>query len=210
MDIILENKNLIYSICNHFNENKEDLFQAGCLGMIMAYKNYDPSYSVKFTTYAYPYIIGEIKKYIRENKGIKVSRDISKLYLKIEKANILLSQQLMREPTKYELSSYLEIDIELIDLAINSVIPIESVDKSIDDTDLTLLDVIGKNNNIDDLIMLKDGLKQLNEFERNLIEQRYINDLTQSEVSNNLGISQVQVSRNEQKILKKLRNKIVA
>ena len=82
--LILENQNLIYSITKYFEKyaNKEDLFQAGCMGMIMAYKNYNPDMNVKFTTYAYPYILGEMKKLVREDKSIKISRNIQLLNLK--------------------------------------------------------------------------------------------------------------------------------
>lgn len=110
--IIEENKNLIYSISHYFENypNKEDLFQAGVMGLITAYKNYDASFNNKFTTYAYTYILGEMKKFVREDKGIKISRDITKLNLQIEKTSILLTQKLMRQPTIKELADYLEID----------------------------------------------------------------------------------------------------
>ena len=107
-EIILENKNLIYSITRYFEKyaNKEDLFQAGCIGMIMAYNHYDESMNVKFTTYAYPYILGEMKKLVREDKSIKISRNIQMLNLKIEKARVILTQKLMREPSINELSDF--------------------------------------------------------------------------------------------------------
>ena len=91
-EIIERNKNLIYSIARYFENysNKEDLFQAGCIGMILAYKNYDKTKNVKFTTYAYHYILGEMKKLIMEDKGIKISRNLQFLYLKIEKSRCLL------------------------------------------------------------------------------------------------------------------------
>src|SRR5215510_7553556 len=93
--LILKNERLIYSIMKYFDryQNKEDLFQAGCIGLIEAYHRYDETHGTKFSTYAYDYILGEMRKLVREDKGIKVNRKISSLYLKIEKASILLSQK---------------------------------------------------------------------------------------------------------------------
>ena len=213
-ELILENKNLIYSITRYFEKysNKEDLFQAGCIGMIMAYKNYNPDMNVKFTTYAYPYILGEMKKLVREDKTVKVSRNIQLLNLKIEKANILLTQKLMRTPTILELSDFLEIPIHMIEEAINSSKPIYSIDEPLNDEgkELTLQDTIGKIDNIDDLLLLKEEISKLNPFEQELISKRYMDDLTQQQTAYELGISQVQVSRGEQKILTKLKSKLVA
>ncbi len=213
-ELILENKNLIYSITRYFEKysNKEDLFQAGCIGIIMAYKNYNPDMNVKFTTYAYPYILGEMKKLVREDKTVKVSRSIQLLNLKIEKANILLTQKLMRTPTILELSDFLEIPIHMIEEAINSSKPIYSIDEPLNDEgkELTLQDTIGKMDNIDDLLLLKEELSKLNPFEQELISKRYMDDLTQQQTAYELGISQVQVSRGEQKILTKLKSKLVA
>ena len=213
-ELIFENRNLIYSITRYFERysNKEDLFQAGCIGMIMAYKNFNPNMNVKFTTYAYPYILGEMKKLVREDKTLKVSRNIQLLNLKIEKANILLTQKLMRNPTIDELSDFLEIPINLIEESINSNKAIYSIDEPLNENgkEITLQDTIGKIDNIDDLLLLKEELAKLNPFEQQLINKRYINDLTQQQTAEELGISQVQVSRGEQKILTKLKSKLVA
>lgn len=214
--LILENKNLIYSMTRYFERfcNKEDLFQAGCIGMILAYKNYDESMGVKFTTYAYPYILGEMKKLVRENRSVKVSRNIQMISLKIEKANILLTQKLMREPTIFEIADYLEMPIEMVNEAINSNMIVYSIDEPLNDDGkiVTLQDTIGKvdNENLDDLILLRDELSKLTDFEKQLIETRYSKDLTQMETAKALGISQVQVSRKEQKVLLKLKNKLSA
>lgn len=207
--IINDNKGLIYSIASTFKNYKcmEDLYQAGCLGLISAYKNFDISRDCKFTTYAYPYIFGEMKKLVRNDKGIKVSREISKLNLKIEKAYILLTQKFMREPSIKEISLYLDIPEYYISEAINSLHRIKSIDEPITNSDkeLTLQDVIGKSTNIDELLMLKDELNKLSLEERKIIDSRYNDDYTQSETAKLIGISQVQVSRKEQKILKKLK-----
>lgn len=214
--LILENKNLIYSMTRYFEKfcNKEDLFQAGCIGMILAYKNYDENMGVKFTTYAYPYILGEMRKLVRENRSVKVSRNIQMLSLKIEKANILLTQKLMREPTNIEIADYLELPLELVNEAINSNSYVYSIDEPLNDDGkiLTLQDTIRSvdNENIDDLILLRDELSKLTDFEKKLIETRYNKDLTQQQTAKVLGISQVQVSRKEQKVLIKLKDKLSA
>ena len=212
--LIKDNERLIYSIGSNFKNYKsiEDLYQAGCLGLITAYKHFDTTRDCKFTTYAYPYIFGEMRKLVREDKGIKISREISKLNLKIEKAYIILTQKLMREPSIQELSMYLEIPEYYISEAINSINRIKSIDEPITsgDKELTLQDVIGKSTNIDDLLLLKDCINKLDSEERKIIDSRYKEDYTQTETAKLIGISQVQVSRKEQKILKKLRDTIAA
>ena len=208
--IILDNINLIYKASNYFKNypNKEDLINAGVIGMINAYYKFDKSHNTKFTTYAFDYIIGEMKKCIRNDKGIKISRNITSLYNKIERVNDLLSQKYKRKPTIKELSSYLEIEEEYIIEALNSCNNIESLDNSIssDSKDLNLYDVIpDKVNDIDSLIELRSNLKKLNKNDQDLIKYRYYEDLSQMETAKKLGITQVQVSRNEKKIIKQLK-----
>ena len=208
LDLIKSNEKLIYSIASNFKNYKsiEDLYQAGCLGLITAYKNFDTTRDCKFTTYAYPYIYGEMRKLVREDKGIKISREISKLNLKIEKAYILLTQKLMREPSISEISKYLEVPEYYISEAINSLNKIKSINEPISvDNNMTLEDVIGSRTNIDDLLILKDSLNKLSSEERKIIDSRYKEDYTQTETAKIVGISQVQVSRKEQKILSKLK-----
>ena len=213
-NLILNNEKLIYSITNYFKNynSREDLYQAGCLGLINAYKKYNPNMNCKFTTYAYPYILGEMRKLVREDKGIKISREITKLNLKIEKAYILLTQKLMKEPTTYEIANYLEIPEYYVSEAILSLNKIKSIDEPVngEGKEFTLQDVIGKTNNIDDLILLRDSLNKLTDDEKELINNRYVNDYTQSETSKIIGMSQVQVSRKEHKVLEKLKQKMVA
>lgn len=214
--IIIDNQNLIYSITHYFEgyKNKEDLFQVGALGLIKAYKKFDSSLGVKFTTYAYNYILGEMRKYVREDKGIKISRDITKFNLKIEKASILLAQKLMREPSIQEISDFLEIPSELISESLQATNVIQSIDEPINVSgkEMTLHDTISDNSKIDinTLIALKQELENLTPFERDLIENRYLKDLTQTETADILGMSQVQVSRKETKVLTKLRDKLAS
>lgn len=210
----MDNERLIYSITNYFKNysSKEDLYQAGCLGLINAYKKYDPNMNCKFTTYAYPYILGEMRRLVREDKGIKVSREISKLNLKIEKAYVLLSQKLMKEPSIEEIANFLEIPEYYVSEAIMSLNKIKSIDEPVNESgrEFTLQDVIGESKNIDDLILLRENLKNLTEEEKSIIDNRYMKDYTQSETSKIVGMSQVQVSRKEQKVLQKLKQKMVA
>ena len=214
IDVIKSNEKIIYSIASNFRNYKsmEDLYQAGCLGLICAYKNFDEKRDCKFTTYAYPYIFGEMRKLVREDKGIKISREISKLNLKIEKAYIILTQRLQREPSISEISEYLEVPEYYVSEAIMSLNRIRSIDEPVttDDKSMTLEDVIGESINIDDLLILKEGLSKLTEEERRLIESRYEEDNTQSTTAKIMGISQVQVSRYEQKILNKLKRTLAS
>ena len=213
-NLIINNERLIYSIANYFKNynSKEDLYQAGCLGLITAYKKYNPNMNCKFTTYAYPYILGEMRKLVREDKGLKISREITKLNLKIEKAYVLLTQKLMKEPSIEEIARFLEIPEFYVSEAILSLNKIKSIDEPVTDggRDFTLQDVIGKSENIDELIMLKELLQGLNSEEKAIIDNRYMKDYTQSETSKLVGMSQVQVSRKEQKVLQKLKQKMVA
>ena len=213
-EIVVENQNLIYSVVNEFgNEiNKEDLFQVGVMGMIKAYKNFDESLNIKFTTYAYTYILGEIKKYIREDRGFKVSRQTSSLGYKIEKARELLAQKYNKVPTYNEIAVYLEIPEYVIAEAINSKQEIKSIDSAvaIDSKELTLHETIpSKREDIDSLILLKEELLKLEDNEKELLHKRYFEDMTQTEVANAFGMTQVQVSRSEKKVLTELKSRMM-
>lgn len=211
--LIEENSKLIYSVVKMFSNNhdKEDLYQAGILGMLKAYSNFDNRENVKFTTYAYPYILGEIKKQVREDKQIKISRDISKFNYKIREVSNILSQKLYREPTVEEIASFLNIDEETVVDSINSTRYIQSLDEKVsnNDKDLLLEEVIpSKKQEIDSLIDLRNELKKLDKLEKNIIMNRYFKDYTQQETAEELGMTQVQVSRKEQKILTKLKTNL--
>lgn len=204
-NIIMDNQGLIYEAMKYFKNynNKDDLYQVGCIGFIKAYKNYKEDRGCKFSTYAFTYILGEMKKLVREDKSLKISTQISKLNLKIDKAYILLSQKYMRMPTIKEVADYLDVPEYLVSDAINSNISIKSIDEPINSEgkDTTLQDIIGYSNDIDELIYLRNNLSKLTKEEQEIINNRYMYDLTQSETSKIMGISQVQVSRKEQKVL---------
>ena len=180
------------------------------IGLIDASKKFDPSLGIKFSTYAYKYVLGEVNKYIRENTNLKLSRDIIRLKNSIEKTKDLLRQRLSREPTNLEISLILEIDEQKID-------EIESINmqvKSLDYCSETERDNLYNSIGIEEKQMnpsvldLQDEVSKLQEEEKRIIYSRYFYDMTQSEVSKELGISQVQVSRKESKILEKLRVKL--
>ena len=206
--LIEDNTKLIYSIVKMFDGNKEDLYQAGVVGLLKALKNFDESLNVKFTTYAYPYILGEIKKQVREDKQVKISRDISRFNYKIVEVTNLLSQKYLRKPSIKEIASFLNIDEQIVVDSINSRRKIQSIDETIKD-DLSIQEIIpSKQLDIDSLIDLKEQLSKLTEVDKEIIANRYYNDYTQQETAKILGISQVQVSRKEQKILTKLKENL--
>ncbi|MDD3453679.1 MAG: sigma-70 family RNA polymerase sigma factor [Bacilli bacterium] len=212
-ELIIKHQNLVYFIMHYFENynNKEDLFQVGCLGLIKAYQNYDENKNTKFSTYAYTYILGEMRKLVREDKQIKISRDITKINLKIEKAKILLSQKLMREPSINELSKYLEIPENMIVESIKSNQYIYSIDSKInDENDLLLKEVIANNNiDLDILISLKQEMLNLSKKERIIITESINNNLNQTELAQKLGMTQVQISRQLKKIKTKIKQNLL-
>ena len=202
-ELVLNNQNLIYSIASKFKGDKEDLFQAGCLGLIDAYQKYDSNYNTKFTTYAYPFIMGEMYKYVLGDKNIKLSPEIVKLNLAIKKAEDYLTQKFKRGPTDIELSSFLEIPVYKLVETRNCYQTLSLDDDTNESSlyDFVSLDDVSK----DDLILLRDALNRLEAKEKELIIKRYFYNKTQQEVANELGINQVKVSREEGKVLTKLK-----
>ena len=209
--IIEENKNIIYSIIKKYTYyyDKEDLFQTATIGLIKAYNNYDSSKNTKFSTYAYTYILSEVLLYINNNRDIRLGKNYLKIYKKINEAKLVLTQKLMKEPTTYELSLFLELDENLINQVLALTQSFSNLEEIIskDGKNLTLLDVVSdkdKDKMIDNLI-LKETLNNLTEEERQILMLRYCDERTQQEVANILGTNQVYISRNEKKVLKKLK-----
>lgn len=201
--LVVENTNLIYKLARSFGDkNIEDLYQVGVIGLIYAYNNFDSSYNVKFSTYAYPFIIGEMKKYLRENKTIKISRDIIYLSNRLDKLIELLTQKYKRIPTVKELSEETSIEEWKIIEAINIKNCVKSIDEPINE-DMTLEDVI-EDNKYKENSELEEMLNKLDLEERQIIENRYLLDKSQIEVAKMIGYSQAKVSRIEQKVLQKL------
>lgn len=213
-EMLLEQEKLIYSIANKFKGfyDIEDLYQVGVIGLSKAYNKYKEDKETKFSTYAYDWIKGEILEYIRGDRAIKVSKETISLNKKIEHVKELMTQKLMREPTTLELSLMLDIDEEKILDIKRQIELVKSLDSAINEEEnITLLDSIKEEEkdydpNIQDL---RIQLELLNKDEKNLIQKRYFDDLTQDETSKLLGMSQVQVYRKEKKILKKLEKRLI-
>lgn len=211
MEDLLEYENLVYSIISKYGSyfDRDDLYQVGMIGLIDAYKHFDNSLGVKFSSYAYYYIVGEVTKFVRENRSIKVSKDVIKLNSSIEKCRDVMRQRLGREPTDMEISLFLEIDEDKIG-EVNSLM---QEAKSLDfcyDEDVSLYNSVMRfdNETRDSVLDLKEAIRNLSSEEKALIDARYYQDMTQSETSKMLGMSQVQVSRREGKILEKLKSKV--
>ncbi len=214
--LIRENEKLILSFIKNYNNyvDKEDLKQVGVIGLIKAYENYKKDSGIKFTTYAYKSIHGEIKKYLRENRNFKINKDTKTLCNKINQAKILLEQRLMKEPTLKELSEFLEMDESKVSMLIGIQDIPQSLDKKINTKgkEVTLYDVIGNDDSISQIekIELYDEINKLSYEDKRLLQERYFNDRTQSEVAKILGLSQVKVSRQEKKVLQKLKDSLIA
>jgi len=213
--LIYENEKLIYSFMKDYSKyiDREDLYQVGCIGLINAYNNFKEEKGVKFSTYAYLYIQGEIKKFLRENRTFKINKDVSTLCNSIKKARNILEQRLMKEPSIKELAEFLELTESQIEFALGIEQPVQSADKPImnDGKEVVLYDVISSNEKIStiDRISLKEELSKLDYRDKRILQERYFNDRTQSEVAYILGMSQVKVSREEKKVLAKLRSNMV-
>lgn len=211
--IVAENANLVYSIVNKFKSfyDVDDLKQVGMMGLVKAFKHYDNSYDTKFSTFAYTYILGEILKYIREDKSIRVNKNLIKISRSIDKAKEALTHKLMRSPTTSELCSFLEIPESLFYEAETSKDFVKSLDFALneetDDKDLSLYDSIGvvEKNTLPEIQDLRNELSNLQDNDKKLLYDRYFLDKTQTEISKELGMSQVQVSRYETKVLLKLK-----
>jgi len=217
--LVEKNIGLVWSVVRRFQNRgyeTEDLFQIGCIGLIKAIKKFNTSYDVKFSTYAVPMIIGEIKRFIRDDGIIKVSRSLKELSSKARITQEILTRQLGREPTLSELSAKLDVTVEELVMAMDSACSPESLYSSVNEGDsnpLMLIDKIqsqteDKEGDIIDRLALKQILDSLNPREKQIIVLRYFKDKTQAQIAQMLGISQVQVSRLEKKILKEIKQKI--
>jgi RNA polymerase sporulation-specific sigma factor len=193
----------------------EDIFQIGCMGLVKAINNFDPGYNVKFSTYAVPMIMGEIKRFLRDDGIIKVSRSIKNNARKLHYDKEELSKKLDRDPTIDELSEYSGMSIEDILFASESVNNMQYLYDTIHQDDgapVLLIDKLSEvseeDSGIVDKIELKEALTNLDVKSRQIIMLRYFKDKTQVQVAKMLGISQVQVSRIEKKVLKMMKDKL--
>lgn len=212
--IIKANQNLIYKIASRYSGyySMEDLFQEGVKGVIKAIENYKDDCNTKFSTYAYDYILGEIIRFINNDRTIRVSPDLLKIYKSYEKSKDCITGKIGRIPTFYEICSFMGVDPTIVADAIQKCEFSVSLDGVLNDEDFTLEKVVGNDTRevIDNHIDLQSELDKLSERDRKIIELRYYRDYTQSETAKILGINQVQVSRYEGQILKRIKTNIAA
>lgn len=216
--LIQENMGLIWSIVRRFKNRgaeMEDLFQIGSIGLIKAIDKFDCSYEVQFSTYAVPMIMGEIKRYLRDNSMLKVSRSLKELSGKIYQTKEKIEKQLGREPAVEELAEILHVTAEEIAEAVEACKDVESLHMVIyngDGSEITLMERLEDQKDVHGHLLnrmtVEKILGELTQEERELVELRYFQELTQSAIAKRFGISQVQVSRMEKKILRFLRSRI--
>ncbi|MBQ4517782.1 MAG: SigB/SigF/SigG family RNA polymerase sigma factor [Clostridia bacterium] len=209
--LVEQNLGLVHMIANRFKNRgleADDLQQIATVGLIKAIDRFNPSFGVQLSTYAVPVIIGEIKRYLRDNTAVKISRSYKMLSNKAAEANKMLSEQLGREPCLSEIAVYLESSPEELSIALSATRQPLSLDEKQGDSELTLSDQIADSKEslqIEDRLTVCQLIESLPEREQKIIRWRYIDELKQSAIAERLGISQVQVSRLEKNILQKLR-----
>lgn len=216
--IFEENAGLVYSVAKRFlgrGVEMEDLVQIGSIGLLKAIDHFDRSYDVRFSTYAVPMILGEIRRYLRDDGILKVSRSLKENCVRIYSAREKLEKELGREPVLEEIAAAAELSVEEALISLESGAEVESLHKIIyqgDGNDISLMDRLQEKENGQDLalnrIFLDEILQKLKVKERQLIYMRYFKDMTQMEIAAELGISQVQVSRMEKRILKQLKEQL--
>lgn len=215
--LIEKNLGLVHAIVKRFvgrGVEAEDLFQIGTIGLIKAIDNFDLSYDVKFSTYAVPLITGEMKRFLRDDGMVKVSRTIKEQTMRLKLLRQKLQGEWNREPTLQELAEQSGLTMEEIVMATEAECKVESIYASVyqnDGSEVSLVDMLGKEDEEKETLLnhmlLKQLLEGLTEKESKLIEMRYFQEKTQTEVARHMGISQVQVSRLEKKILLSMRKR---
>lgn len=211
-----ENSPLIKSLIKRFKDKGveyDDLFQIGCIGFLKAINNFKTEFGVKFSTYVVPMVIGEIKRFMRDDGAIKVSRALKSLNIQINRFIEQFSSKNQRKPTIEEIAKKFQVEEQDVVMAMDSArMPISLYAPLEDESgDLTVIDRVenvGASDNMLDNLALKEMIKNLQEREKKIILLRYYFDKTQSEIAKELGISQVQVSRLENKILENFRSKL--
>lgn len=218
--ILKENTGLIWSIVKRFNGRGyelEDLYQIGCIGFIKSIKRFDTNYDVKLSTYAVPYMIGEIKRYIRDDGPIKVSRGIKELGVKIKEIQKEYLAQKGIEIEVEDIAKKLKISKEDVVLALESTNMVESIDGTYytdnkDGNSINLIEKISSNKDEEEMITTKitlnEMIENLSKRDKEIIMLRFFKEKTQSQVAKILGITQVQVSRLERKILNNMKMKL--
>ena len=210
--MIEKNIGLVHSCANRFRGRGveyDDLFQAGCLGLVKAANGFDPSRGFAFSTYAVPTILGEIKRIFRDGGAVKVGSAAKEKARQLLKIRDELASQLDREPTIEEIAKIAEMDVAEASLLICASLPTQSLTIGEDGESQADIPVDSPEEAITDRIALREAMEKLDDWERELIQLRYFAGKTQSATATQLGMSQVQVSRKEKAILKKLRNMMV-
>lgn len=213
-DLISKYEMLIYKIAKKFyNVEIDDLFQAGCIGLIKASRKFDENKSPNFMDFAYKYIFGEMYELANKSRDIKLNKSYLKIYKSLELARKELISLNNSEPSISEVCAYLEIDEQIAYEVISLTTKMMSIDdeyQTLNGDKLRVEECIGVNENNDDQILINDSLEQLEPLEQEVIKIRYFQDFTQTETAEALGISQVKVSRIEQKGKQKIKEYIAA
>ena len=206
-ELVKSSTGLIWTVAKKFyGVDKNDLYQAGVLGVIKAYQNYVDDGKCKFSTYAYNYIFGEMYA-LANNKEIKLNKDINRLLKMIELGKARLSQEIMKVPSNKELAQYLEMEEEKLEQVLSYANSFVSMDEVCDD-ERSMHEVLALEErvSVDEKLELKNSMDSLDAIEKDIIKSRYYEDLTQSETARKLGITQVMVSRYEKRSLTKMRD----
>lgn len=216
-DLVKGNLRLVLSVVQRFTqrgENLDDLFQVGCIGLIKSIDNFDITQNVRFSTYAVPMIIGEIRRYLRDNNAIRISRSMRDTAYKAMQVKEQLINEQMREPTVEEIAAVLQLPKEDVVLALEAIVdPISLYEPVYSDGGDTIyvMDQVGDENddrNWLDELALKEAIRNLNEREKKILNLRFFKGLTQVEVSAEIGISQAQVSRLEKGALERIKSQL--
>lgn len=216
--LVTNNLGLVWAVARRFigrGHDLEDLYQIGCIGLMKCIDKFDLSYDVKFSTYAVPMISGEIKRFLRDDGIVKVSRTLKETAYKVKKLREEIVNQTGIEPKLEEISQLLEIDVEEIVASLEANVEVESIHKTIYENDgnsIYLIDKLAVEDDEKDSVinnlLIEDLMKSLNELEQQIIRLRYFENKTQTEIAKVIGVSQVQISRMEKKILIKMRQQL--
>lgn len=206
-----ENLPLVHFVLRRFRDRGaeyEDLFQYGCMGLLKAIDRFDTAYNVRFSTYAVPIILGEVRRFLRDDGAVHVSRTIHDNAIRVEHFREEYERERKREPTVQEIGAGTGLDVESVLLALNARQRVRSLCEPVGaGSELRLMDVIGEESmaKVDLRLTLKQLLMELSPEERTLILRRYLQSHTQSAIARDMGVSQVQISRLEARILKRMR-----
>ena len=210
-ETVEKNLGLVHSCANRFRGRGveyEDLFQAGCVGLIKAADNFDETRGFSFSTYAVPVILGEIKRIFRDGGPVKIGRTVKEKARMAVNVCELLSSELGREPTVGEIADRMKIEPEEAAMLLNASMPVISLTSGDEGENQIDIPVDSPENEISDFLALRQVLQTLDERDRKMIELRYYSGMTQSKTANSLGMTQVQVSRREKAVLEIIRKKL--